>query len=165
MTLRFVTRILILQVIVLPQSFVPLGNAAIKNGYVNPLEQNAPASRATAGCTIAILSDTEGVNFNSYLRDAYFSVKKRWFANMPSSVEKGQQGTNTVEFRVLQDGTVPKNSIKMTARSEKSDFDAASIEGIQEASPLNHLPEKFSKPFIVLRFTFYYNLPVPKNPQ
>jgi hypothetical protein len=53
----------------------------------------------------------------------------------------------------------------MTMRSEKSDFGAASVEGIQEAVPLGHLPEKFSKPFILLRFTFYNNLPVPKNPQ
>ena len=43
--------------------------------------------------------------------------------------------------------------------------DAASVEGIQEAAPLAHVPENFSKPFIVLRFTFYYNLKVPKNSQ
>lgn len=165
MTLRFATRILFLLVIALLHSFVFLGNATIKDGYANPPQQNGPNSRATAGCAITMLSDTEGVDFNSYLRDAYLSVKGRWFANMPPSVEKGQQGTNTVEFRVLQDGTVPKDSIKMTMRSEKSDFDAASVEGIQEAAPLGHLPEKFSKPFILLRFTFYYNLPVPKNPQ
>jgi hypothetical protein len=38
------------------------------------------------------------------------------------------------------------------------------LQGLQEAAPFNHLPEKFSKPFIVLRFTFYYNLPIPRNP-
>jgi outer membrane biosynthesis protein TonB len=163
MTLQFAKRIRILLVIALLHSVVLFGNATIRNGYINPPQQNAPASRA--GCAITMLSDTEGVDFNSYLRDAYLSVKKRWFANMPPSVEKGQQGTNTVEFRVLQDGTVPKDSLKMTVWSEKSDFDAASVEGIQEGAPFGHLPEKFSKPFIVLRFTFYYNLPVPKNPQ
>jgi outer membrane biosynthesis protein TonB len=165
MTLRFATRILILPLIALLHSVVLLGNATMKEGYVDPPQQNGPNSRATAGCAITMLSDTEGVDFNSYLRDAYLSVKKRWFSNMPTSVEKGQQGTNTVEFRVLQGGTIPKDSIKMTVRSEKSDFDAASVEGIQEAAPLGHLPEKFSKPFIMLRFTFYYNLSVPKNPQ
>lgn len=60
-----------------------------------------------------MLTDTEGVDFNSYLRDVYLSVKKHWFANMPPSVEKGQQGTNTIEFHVLQDGSVPKDSIKI----------------------------------------------------
>jgi TonB family protein len=165
MTLQFMKRIRILLVIALLHSVVLFGNATIMNGSINPPQQNAPASRATAGCAIIMLSDTEGVDFNFYLRDVYLSVKKRWFANMPPSVEKGQQGTNTVEFRVLRDGTVPRDSLKMTVRSEKSDFDAASIEGIQEAAPFGHLPEKFSKPSIVLRFTFYYNLSVPKNPQ
>jgi len=165
MTLRFVTRIRILLVIALLHGVVVFGNAAIKNGYINPPQQNAPASRAAARCAVTMLSDKEGVDFNSYLRDAALSVNRRWFANMPPSIEKGQQGTNTIEFQVLQDGTVPKDFLKMTMRSGKSDFDAASFEGIQEAAPFGHLPEKFSKPFIVLRFTFYYNLPVPKNPQ
>lgn len=163
MALRFVTRILILIVVASIQSPALFRGAAVKNDYANRPQQNGPAPRGTAGCAITMLSDTEDVDFNSYLRDAYLSVKKRWFANMPPSVEKGQQATNTVEFRVLRDGTVPKDSIKMTLRAEKSDFDATSVEGIQEAAPFGRLPEKFSKPFIVLRFTFYYNLPVPKN--
>ena len=112
-----------------------------------------------------MLSDTEGVDFNPYLREVYLSVKKTWFANMPPSIEKGQQGKNIVEFRVLQDGNVPKDSLKMVLSSEKSDFDTASLQGIREAAPFNHLPEKLSQPFIVLRFTFYYNLPVPRNPR
>ena len=104
-----------------------------------------------------------GGEFYSYLRDVYVSVKKRWFANMPPSVEKGQQGTNTFEFHVLQDGSVPKDSLKMVLRSDKSDFDAASLQGIREAVPFSHLPEKLAQPFIVLRFTFYYNLPIPRS--
>jgi TonB family protein len=160
MPLRLSARIFILLVALLLRSCCSLAQQPS-----NPPQQNGSASKATAACAIRILSDTEGVDFNSYLRGAYFSVKKRWFANMPPTVQKGEQGTNTVEFRVLQDGTVPKDSIKMIVRSEKSDLDAASIEGIQEAAPLGHLPEKFTKPFIVLRFTFYYNLPVSKNPQ
>ena len=51
----------------------------------------------------------------------------------------------------------------MVSRSEKKDFDAASLRAIREAAPFEHLPEKFSQPFIVLRFHFYYNLPLPKS--
>jgi TonB family protein len=158
MAVPFAMRILILSVALL---HCPCFLASQQS---NPPQQSNSAPSAHASSAIMMLSDSEGVDFNSYLRDTYLSVKKRWFANMPPSVEKGQQGTNTVEFRVLQDGTVPKDSIKLTVRSEKSDFDAASVEAIEEASPLGHLPEKFSKPFIVLRFMFYYNLPVPQNP-
>jgi TonB family protein len=129
-----------------------------------PQQQNGSDSKGTAVCAIEMLSDTEGVDFNSYLRDVYYSVKKTWFGNMPPSVEKGQQGTNTFEFHVLQDGSVPKDSLKMVQTSDKSDLDAASLQGIREAMPFHHLPEQFSKPYIVLRFTFYYNLRPPRNP-
>jgi hypothetical protein len=113
---------------------------------------------------IEMLSDSEGVDFNSYLRDAFYSVKKNWFANMPPSVEKGQQGINTVEMRVLQDGSVPKDFLKMVRSSEKGDFDSASLQGVRDSIPFHNLPDAFSKSYIVLRFTFYYNIPPPKNP-
>lgn len=128
-------------------------------------QQNGPVAKGHAGCAIQMLSDTQGVNFNSYLRDVYLSVRKCWFANMPPSVEKGQQGTNSFEFHVLQDGSVPKDSLKMVLSSDKNDFDAASLQGIREAVPFSHLPEKFAQPSIVLRFTFYYNLPIPQTPK
>jgi TonB family protein len=129
----------------------------------NAQQQNRSPSMGVAAAAVEVLSDTEGVDFNSYLRDVYVSVKKHWFANMPPSVEIGQQGANTVEFRILKDGNVPTDSMKIIS-SGKSDFDAASLEGIKGAAPFKHLPELFSKPFIVLRFSFYYNLPVPQHP-
>jgi TonB family protein len=127
-------------------------------------QQNRSPSKGvgSAGAGLEVLSDTEGVDFNSYLRDVYVSVKKHWFAIMPPSVVMGQQGANTVEFRILQDGNVPTDSMFIVS-SGKSDFDAASLEAIKEAAPFKRLPELFSKPLIVLRFSFYYNLPVPQN--
>jgi TPR repeat protein len=123
-------------------------------------QKTGPSSTGVATSGIQMLSDTEGVDFNSYLREVYVSVKKRWFANMPASIEKGQKGVNIVEFRILRDGSVPKNAVKMLVSSQKSDFDAASLQGISEAAPFSHLPELYSEPFIVLRITFYYNLPL-----
>jgi TonB family protein len=115
-------------------------------------------------CGMQLLTNTEGVDFGRYLEEVYRSVKKSWFANMPPSVEKGKQGANQVEFRVLQGGNIPKDSLKVVVSSQKSDFDAASVQAIREAAPFRHLPEKFSQPFIVMRFTFYYNL-APMKPQ
>lgn len=128
-------------------------------------QQNGPVAKGYVSAAIQMRSDTQGVNFNFDLRNVYLSVKKHWFENMPSSVEKGQQGTNSFEFQVLQDGSIAKDSLKMVLSSGKSDFDAASLQGIREAVPFSHLPEKFSQPFIELRLTFYYNLPIPQNPK
>jgi TonB family protein len=153
-------RLLMLVFLVSLQCLEPVSPAASAK---SASQQSTPPAKGSAGGGIELLTDTEGVDFSSYLRDVSLSVKKRWFANMPASVQKGQQGTNTVEFHVLQDGSVPKNSIKVVATSKKSDLDAASWRGVQAAAPFHHLPEKFSKPFIVLRFTFYYNVPIPQN--
>jgi TonB family protein len=156
-----VSRVLVL--VLLASTQFRILEVAFKSNQDAP-QQNGSVLRGNAACVLEMRTDTEGVDFNSYLRDVYLSVKKRWLANMPSSLEKGQQGKNTVEFRVLQDGSVPKDSVKIVLSSEKSDFDAASLQGVREAAPFSHLPESFSKPYIVVRFTFYYNLPIPRNP-
>jgi TonB family protein len=162
MSFPLLARLLMLLFLVSMQCLEPVSSAGSSK---SASQQSTPQAKGSAAGGIEMLTDTEGVDFNSYLRDVYLSIKKRWFANMPSAVQKGQQGTNTIEFHVLQDGSVPNASIKIVASSKKSDLDAASLHGIHEAAPFKHLPEKFSKPFIVLRFTFYYNLPIPQNPQ
>jgi TonB family protein len=161
------TRTLVAALLVSTQFCSPVRDVrdtTIRSAYdALPRQDSKAPARGFAGCAVMMLTDTEGVTFNTYLRDVYVSVKKRWFSNMPSSLEKGQQGINAVEFHILQDGSVPKDSVKMVGSSDKSDFDRASLQGIREAAPFNHLPEKFSKPFIELRFTFYYNRPLPRN--
>jgi TonB family protein len=83
-------------------------------------------------------------------------MKKSWFANMPASVQLGKQGTNTVQFQVLQDGSIPKDSVKLVSSSGK---DSASVRAAREAGPFGHLPEKYPHPSISLRFGFSYNIP------
>jgi outer membrane biosynthesis protein TonB len=125
-------------------------------------QQYSAVNVGRAACGMEMLTDTGGVDFNSYLRELYISVKKRWFANMPPSIEKGQKGINAVEFRVTQDGNLAKEFPKIVFGSE-SDFNAASLQAVREAAPFNHLPGKFSKPFIEVRFTFYYNVAPPRR--
>ena len=120
------SRILVLALLASTQFHTVGSNVAFKNNQNAP-QQNSSASKGVAGCAIEMRTDTEGVDFNSYLRDVYFSVKKHWSAKMPASLIKGQQRKNTVEFRGLQDGSVPKDSLKMVLSSEKSDFDAAQL--------------------------------------
>jgi outer membrane biosynthesis protein TonB len=87
--------------------------------------------------------------------------KKRWFANMPPSAMKGQRGVNVVTLRILQDGTVPKEFIKIKTTSGKADLDEASLASM--AAPFGKLPADFTAPYIELRFTFFYNLePTPR---
>jgi TonB family protein len=157
MSFHTVRRLFLVAVLV-SATVQPIEMVASQKNDLPPQSNGATPTHPQVRAGLEMLSDTEGVDFNAYLREVYLSVKKRWFANMPPSVEKGQQGSNTVEFRVLRDGNVPKDYSRIVIRSEKSDFDAASLQAIREAAPFGHLPEKFSQPFIVLRITFYYNL-------
>ncbi len=122
-------------------------------------DSSSPHAKTSAG--LEVLTDTEGIDFNVYLRQLYSSVRNIWYANMPPSVEKGDQGVNSVEFRVLQDGSVPKDSVKIRFQSGKAALDSVSLKAVREAAPFNHLPENFSRPFILLRITFYYNRKPP----
>jgi TonB family protein len=126
-----------------------------------PPQSNAPAPHAKAAAGLELLTDPEGVDFNTCLREIYLSVRKSWYEIMPPSVEKGNQGVNAVQFRILRDGSVPEDSVELTYHSGKEDFDKASLQAVREAAPFNHLPEKFSQPFIALRITFYYNVKPP----
>jgi hypothetical protein len=82
-------------------------------GSAEPPPQNGSASKGIAGCSIELRTDTECLDFNDYLHHAYFSVKKHWSAEMPGSLAKGQQGSNAIEFHILQNGSVPKDSVKV----------------------------------------------------
>lgn len=70
---------------------------------------------------------------------------------------EGQLGKNAVQFRVLRDGTIPKNFLKLVYSSGKKDLDEASSQAVRKAAPFSHLPETYSQPFIELRMTFFYN--------
>src|SRR5580704_2720680 len=110
------------------------------------------------GCSLEMLTDAQGIDFDTYLRTVYISVRQNWYSAMPPSVQTGQQGVNRVEFRVMQNGSIPKDFLKLTDHSGKEDLDRASLTAIRALEPFGHLPEKFSQPFIALRITFYYNL-------
>ena len=122
------------------------------------------AQKGTAGGSIEMRTDTEGVDFNSYLRALYLSVRKTWYAEMPPSAEKGDKGVVTIQFRVQQDGKIPDDFLKVVFSSSKKEFDNAGLHAIRDAAPFDHLPSKFSQPFVELRMIFYYNTAPPRTP-
>lgn len=112
--------------------------------------------------TIEILTPTEGVDFTSYMRSMYESTKAKWFTLMPPSVQLGQRGITIVQFRIMQDGKVPDDTLTVSKSSGKKDLDEASLGAIRKAAPYDHLPKDFTAPFIELRINFYYNLELRK---
>jgi TonB family protein len=112
---------------------------------------------------VELLTDTDEIDFKPYIQSVYSVVSHRWMVSMPTSVLLGEQGRNVIKFRILQDGSVPADSLKVEISSEKKDLDQVSLRAIQKTAPFKHLPDKFSKPFIELRFTFLYNCKPAKS--
>jgi outer membrane biosynthesis protein TonB len=114
--------------------------------------------RGTVGAGIEMLTPTEGVDFNDYLARVYQSVKRNWFAVMPASVELGDKGVVSLQFRIMKNGGVPDGEPVKVFGSGKEPLDRAAISSIRTSNPFEPLPPAFSGPYIELRFTYYYNL-------
>jgi outer membrane biosynthesis protein TonB len=121
------------------------------------------SGHGTAGAGVQMLTDTEGVNFDDYLRRVYITVKQNWFAVMPASVQLGDQGVVSLQFKIMRDGSVPDGDPQRVFGSGKEPLDRAAISSIRASNPFPTLPPQFKGPYIELRFTYYYNLPIPSN--
>jgi TonB C terminal len=114
--------------------------------------------RGSAAAGIEMLTPTEGVDFNDYLARVYQSVKRNWFAVMPASVELGDKGVVSLQFKILKNGGVPDGEPVKVFGSGKEPLDRAAISSIRASNPFEPLPPAFAGPYIELRFTYYYNL-------
>ena len=118
-----------------------------------------------AGAGAAIISPTDGVDFDSYLRRLVAKVRQNWIAVMPESVYLGDQGVVAITFRINSDGSFPPESLNLDRSSGKDPLDTAAMAAIRSSSPFEPLPPQFKRPYIELRFGFYYNVKPPSYAQ
>jgi TonB-like protein len=114
--------------------------------------------RGTAYGGIEMLTDPQGVDFQSYLERVYYTVKRNWFAVMPGSVELGEKGIVYLTFRINRDGSVPGDEPIIERNSGKEPLDRAAYSSVRASSPFEPLPPQFKGPYIELRYRYYYNL-------
>ena len=113
----------------------------------------------TAYGAMEMLTPNEGVDFSNYLARVYQSVKQNWFAAMPVSVQLGDKGVVSLQFKIMRDGSVPGGDPRRVFGSGKEPLDRAAVTSIRASNPFEPLPSAFSGPYIELRFTYYYNIP------
>jgi outer membrane biosynthesis protein TonB len=118
-------------------------------------------SQGQAYGAIEMLTPTEGVDFNEYLRRVYIIVQRNWYAVMPESVRLGDKGVVSLQFKIMRNGVVPDGEPVRVSASGKEPLDRAAISSIRSSTPFEPLPPAFSGPYIELRFTYYYNLTPP----
>jgi TonB family protein len=121
---------------------------------------SSDSAHADFGSTVEVLTPTQGIDFSTYLKQLVTSVKRNWYAIMPESASKGEQGKVVVRFHIRRDGKLPIGDPIIETASGKAPFDRAALGAIRGSAPFQHLPVAFGGPSIELRFTFLYNLPV-----
>jgi TonB family protein len=114
----------------------------------------------TMGEGLELLTPTDGVDFTNYFQRLLASVKRNWYAIIPESARMGDKGKVIIQFRIQTNGTVPYPEPNLVRSSGKEPLDRAAMGAISASSPFEPLPTAFTRPYIEVRFTFLYNLPM-----
>jgi hypothetical protein len=109
---------------------------------------------------LEMLTPDEGVDFSSYLQRVLIKVRQNWYAVIPESARLGERGIVVLQFRIMRDGTVPPPEPNLMSTSGRDPLDHAAMSSIVASNPFEPLPPAFSGPFIELRFTYLYNIPI-----
>jgi outer membrane biosynthesis protein TonB len=148
-----------------------IDNAARQNGgrvYIPPSSETprgggggvrGPGMRPGA----MILSPTDGIDFDGYLRRVVASVQRNWYAIMPESANMGDKGIVYLTFCITPNGAVPVTDPNLERTSGKEPLDNAAMSAIRASSPFEPLPSQYKRPCLELRFAFFYNIIPPNN--
>jgi TonB family protein len=142
------------------------GGSPNSGGFADPIPRvpggtgGGGGGQGVLGGGVEILTPTEGVDFSNYLARLLAGVKRNWYAVIPESARMGEKGRVIIQFRITRDGTVPFPEPNLVRTSGKEPLDRAAMSAIRTSTPFEPLPPAFSGPFIELRFTFLYNLPI-----
>jgi hypothetical protein len=107
--------------------------------------------------TLEITSDMGESNLDSFVEHTYKAVREKALDTLPKSVAHGEQGIVTVQLKLQRDGKLTVLPAFLDSTGNKS-FEHHAIASIRDAVPFDHLPHSTPVP-LVLRFTFYYNMP------
>jgi outer membrane biosynthesis protein TonB len=106
-----------------------------------------------------ILSDTQGVDFGPYMRQALTMIKKSWVSSLSKEVPQANnsQTETGIRFTINRDGTV--SEMELVEASHQIDIDRAAWGSIVDVGKLPSLPADFNGPNLVLSVHFRVNEP------
>jgi outer membrane biosynthesis protein TonB len=104
-----------------------------------------------------ILSDTQGVDFNPYIRHIVLETERTWDPLTPDEVNPpiSKRGQVLIRFKVLPNGRLMDGSMVLEGSSGDVALDRAAW-GALTGSNFPSLPREFHGPYLELRFLFIY---------
>ncbi len=112
---------------------------------------------------VEVLSDTQGVDFNSWLIRWHRETERTWDPLIPDEVNPPilKSGAVVIRFKVLPNGRIMDGSMQLEGRSGDSGLDRAAW-GALTGSNYPPLPREFHGPYLELRAMFLYNMKPPQ---
>lgn len=112
-----------------------------------------------AGGGVQVLSDTQGVDFSSWLLRWHRETEQTWDPLIPDEVNPPilKSGTVVIRFKVLPNGRLMEGSMTLEGRSGDTALDRAAW-GALTGSNYPPLPHDFHGPYLELRAVFMYNM-------
>jgi len=117
-----------------------------------------------AGGGVQVLSDTQGVDFNSWLARWHQETERTWDPLIPDEVNPPilKKGVVVIRFKVLPNGRLMEpNGMFLEGRSGDTALDRAAW-GALTGSNYPPLPREFHGPYLELRAIFLYNMEPPQ---
>jgi hypothetical protein len=112
---------------------------------------------------VQVLSDTQGVDFNSWLLRWHRETERTWDPLIPDEVNPPilKKGAVVIRFKVLPNGRIQEGSMVLEGRSGDTGLDRAAW-GALTGSNYPPLPREFHGPYLELRAIFLYNMEPPR---
>jgi hypothetical protein len=112
---------------------------------------------------LQILSDTQGVDFNSWIQHWHRETLHTWDPLIPDEVNPPilKSGQLMIRFKVLPSGRLMDGSLILETRSGDVALDRAAW-GALTGSNYPSLPRDFHGPYLELRALFMYNMEPPR---
>jgi outer membrane biosynthesis protein TonB len=108
---------------------------------------------------VQVLSDTQGVDFSSWLARWHYVTEQTWDPLIPDEVNPPilKAGEVAIRFKVLPNGRLMDGSVVLEGRSGDVALDRAAW-GALVGSSYPPLPKEFHGPYLELRAYFLYNM-------
>ena len=112
---------------------------------------------------VEVLSDTQGVDFSSWLLRWHRETERTWDPLIPDEVNPPilKSGAVVIRFKVLPNGRLMDGSMVLEGRSGDTGLDRAAW-GALTGSNYPPLPHDFHGPYLELRAVFLYNMQPPR---
>jgi TonB family protein len=107
---------------------------------------------------VSLLSDTQGVEFGSYLTAWKKATQATWEGLIPQEAKapKLRKGVVVIRFKILPSGHIMDGSMVLESRSGSTPLDSAAWYALT-GSRYSPLPSEFLGPYLELRTVFSYN--------